>query len=223
MASKGILGRKLGMTQVWDAENRVIPVTVIQAGPCRVVQLKTPERDGYAAIQLSFGATTEGRLTKPELGHLATAHAEPARHLAELRVDDLAGFEVGQVIAADLFGAGERVDVSGISKGKGFSGVMQRHNFKGQGASHGNHKKHRAPGSIGACATPARVFKGMRMAGQHGHRSVTTLNLEVVEADAERHLLLVRGSVPGPSGGLVFVRNAVKSPSRQPVRAQDSA
>ncbi len=223
MASKGILGRKLGMTQVWDAENRVIPVTVIQAGPCRVVQLKTPERDGYAAIQLSFGATTEGRLTKPELGHLATANAEPARHLAELRVDDLAGFEVGQVIAADLFGAGERVDVSGISKGKGFSGVMQRHNFKGQGASHGNHKKHRAPGSIGACATPARVFKGVRMAGQHGHRSVTTLNLEVVEADAERHLLLVRGSVPGPSGGLVFVRNAVKGPSRQPVRAQDSA
>jgi len=223
MASKGILGRKLGMTQVWDAENRVIPVTVIQAGPCRVVQLKTPERDGYAAIQLSFGATTEGRLTKPELGHLATANAEPARHLAELRVEDLAGFEVGQVIAADLFGAGERVDVSGISKGKGFSGVMQRHNFKGQGASHGNHKKHRAPGSIGACATPARVFKGVRMAGQHGHRSVTTLNLEVVEADAERHLLLVRGSVPGPSGGLVFVRNAVKSSSHQPVQAQDRA
>ena len=212
MASKGILGRKLGMTQVWDADNRVIPVTVIQAGPCRVVQLKTPERDGYAAIQLSFGETTEARLTKPELGHLAAAQAEPARHLAELRVDDLSGYEVGQVIAADLFSAGDRVDVTGISKGKGFTGVMQRHNFQGQGASHGNHKKHRAPGSIGACATPARVFKGMRMPGQHGHRSVTTLNLEVVEGDVERNLLLLKGSVPGPAGGLVFVRNAVKGP-----------
>jgi large subunit ribosomal protein L3 len=219
MASKGILGRKLGMTQVWDADNRVIPVTVIQAGPCRVVQLKTPERDGYAAIQLSFGETTEDRLTKPALGHLAAAQAEPARHLAELRVDDLAGYAVGQVIAADLFGAGERVDVTGISKGKGFTGVIQRHNFHGQGASHGTHKKHRAPGSIGACATPARVFKGVRMAGQHGHRSVTTLNLEVVEGDAERNLLLVRGSVPGPAGGLVFVRNAVKAPPRPRVDA----
>lgn len=219
MASKGILGRKLGMTQVWDAENRVVPVTVIQAGPCRVVQLKTPERDGYSAIQLSFGETTEARLTKPELGHLAKAQAEPARHLAELRVDDLTGYEVGQLIAADLFSAGDRVDVTGISKGKGFTGVMQRHNFRGQGASHGTHKKHRAPGSIGACATPARVFKGVRMAGQHGHRSVTTLNLEVVEGDAERHLLLVRGSVPGPAGGLVFVRDAVKTPPRQRVDA----
>jgi large subunit ribosomal protein L3 len=219
MAAKGILGRKLGMTQVWDDENRVVPVTVIQAGPCRVVQLKTPERDGYTAIQLSFGATSEGRLTKPELGHLAKAEAEPARHLAELRVDDLSGYEVGQVIAADLFSAGDRVDVTGISKGKGFTGVIQRHNFHGQGASHGNHKKHRAPGSIGACATPARVFKGVRMAGQHGHRSVTTLNLEVVEGDAERRLLLVRGSVPGPAGGLVFVRDAVKAPPRQRIDA----
>jgi large subunit ribosomal protein L3 len=216
MAGKGILGRKLGMTQVWDAENRVIPVTVIQAGPCHVVQLKTPERDGYAAVQLAFGATKPGRLTKPALGHLAAAHAEPARHLAELRVDDLSGFEVGQVLAADVFGAGERVDVTGISKGKGFTGVMQRHNFTGQGASHGNHKKHRAPGAIGACATPARVFKGMRMPGQHGGRSVTTLNLEVVEGDAERGLLLLKGSVPGPAGGLVFVRDAIKGPASRP-------
>jgi large subunit ribosomal protein L3 len=156
------------------------------------------------------------RLSKPALGHLEAASAEPARHLAELRVDDLAGYEVGQVIAADVFGAGERVDVTGISKGKGFSGVMQRHNFKGQGASHGNHKKHRSPGSIGACATPARVFKGMRMAGQHGSRSVTTLNLEVVEGDAERGLLLIRGAVPGAAGGLVLVRNAVKGPPVAP-------
>jgi large subunit ribosomal protein L3 len=216
MAGKGILGRKLGMTQIWDDENRVVPVTVVQAGPCRVVQLKTPERDGYAAVQLSFGAVKASRLSKPALGHLEAASAEPARHLAELRVDDLAGYEVGQVIAADVFGAGERVDVTGISKGKGFSGVMQRHNFKGQGASHGNHKKHRSPGSIGACATPARVFKGMRMAGQHGNRSVTTLNLEVVEGDAERGLLLIRGAVPGAAGGLVLVRNAVKGPPVAP-------
>jgi large subunit ribosomal protein L3 len=202
------------MTQVWDDANRVVPVTVIEAGPCRVTQLKTPERDGYSAVQLAFGETKAQRLTKPELGHLAVTDAPPARHLAELRVADLAGFEVGQVVKADVFAAGDRVDVTGISKGKGFSGAMQRHNFKGQGASHGNHKKHRSPGSIGACATPARVFKGMRMAGQHGNQRVTTLNLEVVEGDAERNLILVRGSVPGPNGSLVFVRDAVKTKER---------
>jgi large subunit ribosomal protein L3 len=211
MASKGILGRKLGMTQVWDADNRVVPVTVIQAGPCRVVQLKTPERDGYAAVQLAFGDAKPARLTKPALGHLKTADAGPARHLAELRVDDLEGFEIGQTLAADVFEAGERVDVTGISKGKGFTGVMKRHNYHGQGASHGNHKKHRAPGAIGACATPARVFKGMGMPGQHGAGRVTTLNLEVVEGDPERGLLLLKGSVPGPTGSVVFVRDAVKS------------
>jgi large subunit ribosomal protein L3 len=215
MAAKGILGRKLGMTQVWDADNRVVPVTVIQAGPCRVVQLKTPERDGYTAVQLSFGETRDRRLTKPALGHLKAHGAKPARHLAELRVNDLSGFEVGQELAADVFAAGERVDVTGISKGKGFTGVVKRHNFSGQGASHGNHKKHRAPGAIGACATPARVFKGMRMAGQQGNERVTTSNLEVVEGDAERGLLLVKGSVPGPTGGLVFVRDAVKSNSER--------
>ena len=212
-AVKGILGRKLGMTQVWDSDNRVIPVTVIQAGPCRVVQLKTPERDGYSAVQIAFGAAKEQRLSKPELGHLKKNGAAATKHLAELRVDDLSPYAVGQVIGADVFVAGERVDVTGISKGKGFSGVMQRHNFKGQGASHGNHKKHRAPGSVGACATPARVFKGMRMAGQTGNGRVTTLNLEVIEGDAERGLLLVRGAVPGPNGGLVLVRNAVKGPA----------
>jgi large subunit ribosomal protein L3 len=210
MAGKGILGRKLGMTQVWDGEHRVIPVTVIQAGPCRVVQLKTPERDGYAAVQLAFGATKAQRLSKPELGHLKKADAGPTRTIAELRVDDLGGYEVGQVIAADVFAAGERVDVTGISKGKGFTGAMQRHNFHGQGASHGNHKKHRSPGSIGACATPARVFKGMKMAGQMGAQKVTTLNLEIVSGDADQGLLLVKGAVPGPNGSIVFVRNAVK-------------
>jgi large subunit ribosomal protein L3 len=215
MAHKGILGRKLGMTQVFDDEHRVIPVTVIEAGPCRVVQLKTPERDGYAAVQLAFGETKEKRLSKPELGHLKKADAGPSRYLAELRVDDLAGFEIGQVLAADVFEKGDRVDVTGVSKGHGFSGVMKRHNFSGQGASHGNHKKHRAPGAIGACATPARVFKGVRMAGQHGNARVTTLNLEVVRGDAERNLLLVKGAVPGPAGGLVFVRSAVKAPVKR--------
>jgi len=223
MAVKGILGRKLGMTQVWDDEHRVVPVTVIEAGPCRVVQLKTPERDGYAAVQLAFGTTKKSRLNKPELGHLAKAGAEPTRELAELRVDDLAGYEVGQVISADVFDAGDRVDVTGISKGKGFSGVMKRHNFKGQGASHGNHKKHRAPGSIGACATPARVFKGLRMAGQHGAKKVTTLNLEVVQGDPERNLLLIKGSVPGANGSLVFVRNAVKGPKVEPYQPKTKA
>jgi large subunit ribosomal protein L3 len=211
MATKGILGRKLGMTQVWDDENRVVPVTVIQAGPCRVVQLKTPERDGYSAVQLAFGETKASRLTKPELGHLKTADVEPSRHLVELRVDDVSSFEVGQVVRADVFSAGDRIDVTGISKGKGFAGAMQRHNFKGQGASHGNHKKHRSPGSIGACATPGKVFKGMKMAGQKGNARTTTLNLVVVEGDAERGLLLVRGSVPGANGSLIFIRNAVKA------------
>jgi large subunit ribosomal protein L3 len=211
VASKGILGRKLGMTQVWDEENRVIPVTVIQAGPCHVAQLKTPERDGYAAVQLAFGETKPARLNKPELGHLEKAGVQAAKHLVELRVDDLADFAVGQRIEVDVFAKGDRVDVTGVSKGKGFAGGMKRHNFKGQGASHGNHKKHRAPGSIGACATPARVFKGMRMAGQYGNVRTTTLNLEVIASDAERNLLLVRGSVPGPTGGLVFVRDGVKA------------
>jgi large subunit ribosomal protein L3 len=211
MANKGILGRKLGMTQIFDEQNRVVPVTVIEAGPCRVVQLKTPERDGYAAVQLAFGDAKPARLNKPELGHLKAADAPPTKYLAEMRVEDLSSFELGQVFKADVFAAGERVDVTGVSKGKGFTGVMQRHNFKGQGASHGNHKKHRSPGAIGACATPARVFKGMKMAGQHGNSRITTLNLVVVEGDAERNLLLVRGAVPGPAGGLVFVRNAVKS------------
>ena len=214
MASKGILGRKLGMTQVWDSENRVVPVTVIQAGPCRVVQLKTPERDGYSAVQIAFGDAKPRRLSKPELGHLKAANAEATNHLAEMRVDDLSAYAVGQVITAELFEAGELIDVTGISKGKGFAGVMKRHNFKGQGASHGNHKAHRAPGSIGACATPARVVKGMKMAGQMGHAKTTTLNLMVVEGDAERGIILVRGAIPGPKGGLVFLRNAVKAGAR---------
>jgi len=212
MPQKGILGRKLGMTQVFDDAHRVIPVSVIEAGPCRVVQLRTPERDGYSAVQIAFGETKASRLNKPELGHLKAAGGPPQRYLAELRVDDLSGFELGQLIAADVFAAGERVDVTGISKGSGFAGVMKRHNFSGQGASHGNHKKHRSPGSIGACATPARVFKGTRMAGRMGGQQVTTLNLEIVQADPERELILVKGAVPGPRGGIVVLRDAVKAP-----------
>ena len=208
-AVKGILGRKLGMTQVWEGD-RVIPVTVIEAGPCRVVQLKTPERDGYSAVQLAFGETKESRLSAGELGHLKAADAPPLRTLAELRVESLEGFEVGQVVKADVFLAGDLVDVTGITKGKGFAGGMKRHNFKGQGASHGNHKKHRAPGSVGACATPGRVFKGQKMAGHMGATKVTTLNLLVVQGDSERNLILIKGAVPGPTGGLVFLRNAVK-------------
>jgi large subunit ribosomal protein L3 len=206
-----ILAKKLGMTQLFQEDGRLERVTVLEAGPCPVTAIRTTERDGYVAVQLAYGATREKQLSKPELGHLKKADAPPQRHLAELRVDDLSGFEIGQVIGADVFGAGERVDVTGISKGKGFAGAMQRHNFKGQGASHGNHKKHRSPGSIGACATPGKVFKGMKMAGQKGNARTTTLNLEVVEGDAERGLLLVRGSVPGAKGGLIFIRDAVKA------------
>ena len=161
-------------------------------------------------MQLAFGDVKPRRVNKPETGHFKKSNTTPSKHLAEMRVDDSSAFSVGQVIQADVFSAGDKVDVTGITKGKGFTGHMKRHNFQGQGGAHGNHKKHRAPGAIGACATPARVFKGMRMAGQHGDTRVTTLNLEVVEGDAERGLLLVKGAVPGPTGGLVFVRNAIK-------------
>jgi large subunit ribosomal protein L3 len=207
-----ILGQKLGMTQVFSDDARAIPVTVIQAGPCRVVQIKTIEADGYSAIQLAYGDVKPGRVTQPVAGHYAKAGVPPAQHLVEVRVEEPSAFSVGQEIKlADVFQAGQRADVSGVSKGKGFAGVMKRHNFSGQGASHGTHKKHRAPGSIGACATPARVFKGMRMAGRMGGERVTNLSLEVVGVDAERDLLLLGGSVPGPKGSVVLIREAVKA------------
>jgi large subunit ribosomal protein L3 len=200
------------MTQVFDEQARAIPVTVIKAGPCRVVQIKTEETDGYDAIQISFREAKPGRVNKPEAGHYAKAGVAPARHLVELRVEDPTAYTVGQEIRiADLFEAGTKADVSGVSKGKGFAGVMERHNFSGQGGSHGNHKKHRAPGSIGACATPARVFKGMRMAGRLGGERVTTLNIDIVGVDGERDLLLLGGAVPGPKGSVVLVREAVKA------------
>jgi large subunit ribosomal protein L3 len=206
----GMLGTKLGMTQIFDEEARAIPVTVVKAGPVRVVQVKTIAKDGYNAIQISYGDAKS--VNKPTAGHYAKAGVAPGSHLLEVKVDDPSEFKVGQEIKVEeIFEVGVKADVSGVSKGKGFSGVMKRHNFAGQGASHGNHKKHRAPGSIGACATPARVFKGMRMAGRMGGEKVTTLNLEVAGVDAERGLLLLNGSVPGPKGSLVFVREAVKA------------
>lgn len=208
--TKGIVGEKLGMTQVFDDQARVVPVTVIKVGPCRVAQVKTVEKDGYAAIQLAYGEVPERRLTKPEAGHLRTAGIAPSRHLVEIRISNAGSFEIGQEIKADIFAKGERADIVGVSKGKGFSGVMKRHNFHGLGASHGTERKHRSPGAVGACATPSRVFKGMKMAGHMGARRVTVLNLEVFEADPERNLLLVRGAVPGPRGGLVMVRSSVK-------------
>jgi large subunit ribosomal protein L3 len=210
-----ILGEKLGMTQIFDDKARALPVTVIKAGPCHVVQIKRDETDGYSAVQLSFGDIKPGNVNKPSGGHFAKAGVAPTRHLVEVRVDNPDEFEVGQEISlADVFTAGSKADVTGISKGKGFEGVMKRHNFSGLGASHGTHKKHRAPGSIGACSTPARVFKGSRMAGRMGGEQVTTLNLEVVAVDVERGLLLLGGSVPGANGSLVFLREAVKGGAR---------
>jgi large subunit ribosomal protein L3 len=211
MASKGILGTKLGMTQIFTEDSRAVPVTVIQAGPCTVTQVKTLERDGYSAVQLAFAEARKGRTNKPLSGHFAAAGAKPARHLVEFRTDSAGDFSLGQQIKVDIFAPGEQTDVVGVSKGKGYAGVMKRHGFAGLSSSHGTERKHRSPGSVGACATPSRVFKGTRMAGQMGNERVTVLNLEVVEADPERNVLLLRGAVPGPAGGLVMVRSSVKT------------
>ena len=215
---KGLLGTKLGMTQVFDTSGRIVPVTVVQAGPCTVAQVKTPERDGYAAVQLAFGEVKPKRVNKPLKGHFAASGAEPRRHLVELRTADAGNYSAGQELKPDeVFSQGERVDVVGVSKGKGFAGVMKRHGFAGLGASHGTERKHRSPGSVGACATPGRVFKGLRMAGHMGHERITVLNLEVAKVDPDRNLVLVRGAVPGPKGGLVMIRSAVQT--TQGVRA----
>ena len=215
MANKALVGEKVGMTQVWDDENRVVPVTVVRVAPIRVVQIKTPERDGYSALQVTFGTADARKLTKPKAGHFAKAGVGAGSKLVELRLDDVSDYQVGQEITVDVLSAGELIDFTAVSRGKGFAGTMKRHNFSGQKASHGTHRVHRKPGSVGACATPARVFKGTRMAGRMGGEKVTTLNLEVVQADAETNLLLVRGAVPGPKGGLVIVRDAVKAPASQ--------
>jgi len=207
---KGILGEKLGMTQVWDENNKVVPVTVVKAGPCVVTQVRTPDTDGYSAVQIAFGAIDPRKVTKPAAGHFAKAGVTPRRHIAEIRTDDASEYTLGQEIGAETFEPGQRVDVVGTTKGKGFAGVMKRHGFHGLRASHGVERKHRSPGSIGGCSTPGRVFKGMRMAGRMGSDRQTTLNLTVQSVDAERGLLLIKGAVPGPKGGLVFVRSAVK-------------
>jgi large subunit ribosomal protein L3 len=207
----GVLGTKVGMTQVFDEANRVVPVTVVKAGPCVVTQVRTPSVDGYNAVQIAYGAIDPRKVNKPETGHFSKAGVTPRRHLAELRTSDASEYEIGQEVTAEVFSAGAVVDVSGTSKGKGTAGVMKRHGFGGLGASHGTQRKHRSPGSIGGCATPARVFKGTRMAGRMGHVKTTTQNLTVHGVDADAGLLLIRGAVPGPRGGLVLVTTASKA------------
>lgn len=208
--TKGLLGVKLGMTQAWDANNKFVPVTVVAVSPNVVTQIRSVEVDGYEAIQVAAGAIDPRKVTKPLAGHFDKAGVTPRRHVAEIRTGDIGNYTVGQELTAELFTAGDSIDVVGTSKGKGFAGVMKRHNFKGVSASHGSHRNHRKPGSIGASSTPSRVFKGMRMAGRMGFDRVTVLNLSVHAVDAERGLLLIKGAVPGPAGRLVFVRNAVK-------------
>jgi large subunit ribosomal protein L3 len=206
---KGILGAKLGMTQVWD-NNRVVPVTVVQAGPCVVTQVRTPDKDGYSAVQLGFGAIDPRKVNKPKAGHFAKSGVAPRRHLVELRTTDASEYTLGQEVTVDTFEPGTLVDVTAKTKGKGFAGVMKRHGFRGLGAGHGVERKHRSPGSIGGCATPGRVFKGVRMAGRMGGVRYTQQNLVVQAVDPENNLLLVKGAVPGPKGGLVLVRTSAK-------------
>ena len=208
--TKGLLGTKLGMTQVWDENNKLVPVTVVEISPNVVTQLRSEEVDGYTAVQIAYGQIDPRKANKPATGHFDKAGVTPRRHLTEVRTSDAASYTLGQELAVDIFTAGQLVDVVGTSKGKGFAGVMKRHNFKGVSASHGSHRNHRKPGSIGASSTPSRVFKGMRMAGRMGGDRVTVLNLKVHAVDLEKGLLLVKGAVPGARGRIVFVRNAVK-------------
>ena len=207
---KGLLGTKLGMTQLWDSNNRVVPVSVVQAGPCVVTQVRTPDVDGYSSVQLGFGAVKAKQLTKPDAGHFEKAGVTPRKHLVEIRTSDASEYSLGQELSADVFAAGDDIDVTGVSKGKGTAGVMKRHGFAGLRASHGVHRKHRAPGSIGGCATPGRVFKGLRMAGRMGAERVTVQNLLVHAVDTDRGLILIRGAIPGNKGGLVVLRSAAK-------------
>lgn len=209
-AVKGVLGEKLGMTQVWDDNNRVVPVTVIKAGPCVVTQVRSPETDGYSAIQIGYGTIEPRKVNKPDAGHFKRASVAPKRYLIEVRTDDASEYELGQEIGAELFEAGQLVDVTGNTKGKGFAGTMKRHGFSGVGASHGAHRNHRKPGSIGACATPGRVFKGLRMAGRYGNERQTVQNLKVQAVDTDKGLLLVKGAVPGAKGSLVLIRSTAK-------------
>lgn len=207
---KGVLGEKLGMTQVWNAENHLVPVTVIKAGPCVVTQVRNAGKDGYDAVQIAFGAIDPRKVKKPMIGHFEKAGVTPRRHLVELRTSDASTYELGDELTVETFETGQDVDVVGTTKGKGFAGVMKRHGFHGDSASHGSHKNHRKPGSIGACATPGRVFKGHRMAGRMGVVRQTTQNLTIHAVDVDRGLLLIKGAVPGPRGGIVLVRTAAK-------------
>jgi large subunit ribosomal protein L3 len=207
---KGLLGKKLGMTQAWDENNRLVPITVVEAGSNVVTQIKTLENDGYTAVQVAYGAIDPRKVNMPDGGHFAKAGVNPRRHIAEIRTADAADYTVGQELGVEVLEVGQLVDVVGTSKGKGFAGHMKRHGFSGVGASHGQHRNHRKPGSIGASSTPSRVFKGTRMAGRMGTDRVTMLNLTLHAVDAEKGLLLIKGAVPGPKGSLVFVRNAVK-------------
>jgi len=211
---KGILGAKLGMTQVWD-NNRIVPVTVVQAGPCVVTQVRTADSDGYQAVQLAYGAIDPRKVNKPTTGHFAKADVAPRRHVVELRTTDAGEYTTGQEVTVDAFAPGEIIDITGRTKGKGFAGVMKRHGFGGLRASHGVERKHRSPGSIGACATPGRVFKGVRMAGRMGGVRYTVQNLTIQAVDPENNLLLVKGAVPGPTGALVLIRTAAKTPARK--------
>jgi large subunit ribosomal protein L3 len=210
--TKGVLGTKLGMSQVFDADGRMVPVTVIAAGPCVVTAVRTPDANGYSAVQLGYGEIDPRRVTKPVAGHFAKASVTPRRYLVELRTDDATDYTLGQEVNAETFSAGDLVDVTGTSKGKGFAGVMKRHGFHGLSSSHGTQRKHRSPGSIGGCATPGRVFKGLRMAGRMGGVRTTAPRLTLHGVDTDRGLLLIKGAVPGPSGGLVLVRSAAKTP-----------
>ena len=207
---RGLLGTKLGMTQLWDENNRIVPVTVIEAASNVVTQVRAADTDGYTAVQLGFGEIKASKVTLPMAGHFEKAGITPRRHLVEIRTADAANYTLGQELSTDLFAPGERIDVTGTSKGKGFAGVMKRHGFHGVSASHGSHRNHRKPGSIGGCATPGRVFKGMRMAGRMGNETVTTQNLTVHAVDVDKGLILVKGAIPGPRGSIVLVRTAAK-------------
>jgi large subunit ribosomal protein L3 len=207
---KGLLGEKLGMTQVWDADNRLVPVTVVQAGPNVVTQIRDAASDGYVAVQLAYGAIDPRKVNKPDSGHFAKAGVTPRRFVIEIRTPDAGEYTTGQEITAEVFEAGQKIDVVGRTKGKGTAGVMKRHGFKGLSSSHGTQRKHRSPGSIGACATPGRVFKGVRMAGRMGANRQTTQNLTIHAVDAERGLILIKGAVPGPKGAVVLVKTAAK-------------
>jgi large subunit ribosomal protein L3 len=209
---KGVLGTKLGMTQVFGPDGKIVPVTVVAAGPCVVTAVRSPDADGYSAVQLGYGEVDPRRVNKPAAGVFAKAGVTPRRYLIELRTDDASEYTLGQEVTAETFESGEIVDVTAKSKGKGMAGVMKRHGFHGLSASHGTQRKHRSPGSIGGCAFPGHVFKGLKMAGRMGGERTTVLNLTLHAVDADKGLLLIKGAVPGPAGALVLVRSAVKAP-----------